>query len=124
MKCPKCDSPLVTLRVEDDDVARCTGCLGLWFDAGALDRLRTRPGADAIDEGAASVGHKYDGKVRVPCPRCNVPMIRMIHIEQNHIWYETCGTCGGSWLDAGEFRDLSHHTLLDVIRDWFARPRR
>jgi Zn-finger nucleic acid-binding protein len=44
-------------------------------------------------------------------------MLRMVDAEQPHIWYETCDECGGSFLDAGEFRELKQHNLIGRIKD-------
>lgn len=124
MRCPKCGDELSPVRVDDTEVDRCQGCYGLWFDARELERLRGRPAAEVIDDGDAKVGRALDGQTRVACPRCRVPMVRMLDHEQRHVWIERCGTCGGTWLDAGEFRDLSHFWIGDVIKGWFARARR
>lgn len=123
MKCAKCHALMETVRVVDADVGRCTACRGLWFEGCDLDRLLEVPGAEDVDDGDASVGRKYNDERRVRCPRCNVPMVRMAHAQQSHIWYERCGTCGGSWLDAGEFRDLAVYDWFNVVRGWFARER-
>ena len=123
MRCPKCRSPLATLRVAGTDVARCTACHGLWFDGPSLERLLEIPGAEDVDDGDAAVGARYNDAVRVRCPRCEVPMVRLAHAQQSHVWYERCGTCGGAWLDAGEFRDLAVYDWFDVVRGWFSRAR-
>ena len=36
--------------------------------------------------------------------------------RQQHIWYETCLDCNGSFFDAGEFRDLAHETISDFFK--------
>jgi transposase-like protein len=33
-------------------------------------------------------------------------MIRIVDVDQPHIWFEHCTVCGGSFFDAGEFRDF------------------
>lgn len=124
MKCPKCASALAPVRVEGVEVDRCVGCHGIWFDARELERLREIPAAEAVDDGDPRVGRRFNDAPRAMCPRCRVPMIRMLDGQQRHVWLERCGTCGGTWLDAGEFRDLAHYWIGDVVRDWFARPRR
>lgn len=50
-------------------------------------------------------------------------MVRMVDIDQHHIWFESCKICRGTFLDAGEFRDMKHHTLADYIRDLFTKER-
>ena len=51
-------------------------------------------------------------------------MIRMVDLEQPHIWFEHCTVCGGSFFDAGEFKDLAHHTVVDSFKDLNTRARK
>jgi hypothetical protein len=44
-------------------------------------------------------------------------------LDQPHIWFERCAVCGGSFLDAGEFRDVKHHTIVDFLKDLLAKER-
>ncbi|MBN1409301.1 MAG: zf-TFIIB domain-containing protein [Spirochaetales bacterium] len=53
----------------------------------------------------------------ITCPKCKVKMIPMVDVKQSHIWYEKCNTCHGTFLDAGEFKDLKNKTVLDIIKD-------
>jgi Zn-finger nucleic acid-binding protein len=43
-------------------------------------------------------------------------MTRVVDEQQQHIGYETCSDCNGSYFDAGEFRDLSQLTLSDFFK--------
>jgi len=36
---------------------------------------------------------------------------------------KSCPTCYGRFFDAGEFRDLAHYSLADVIKGLFATER-
>jgi hypothetical protein len=51
-------------------------------------------------------------------------MIRMVDLEQPHIWFEHCTVCSGSFFDAGEFKDLTHHTIVDFFKDLTTRARK
>jgi hypothetical protein len=48
-------------------------------------------------------------------------MTQHVDPKQRHIWYETCVECGGSFFDAGEFRDLSSLTISDLFKRWTSR---
>ena len=48
-------------------------------------------------------------------------MIRMVDLDQPHIWYESCKVCKGVYFDAGEFKDFSKRTFADFFRDLFAK---
>jgi Zn-finger nucleic acid-binding protein len=51
-------------------------------------------------------------------------MVRVVDPQQHHIWFEVCGSCHGSFLDAGELRDLSTVSLADYFRDLVAPERK
>lgn len=116
MRCPKCRADMEQVAHDDIEIDRCTICSGIWFDAGELQMLRKKQAVAAIDIGKASIGKKHNKIDSYPCPRCSGEMIRMVDPKQAHIWYEMCGACDGSFFDAGEFRDLSEHTLSDLLK--------
>lgn len=124
IRCPKCRAAMEIIRAEEIEVDRCTQCHGLWFDGRELEKLKKRPGIEAIDDGDAGVGKKFNEIDRIACPRCTTTMVRMVAPDQPHIWFELCSVCGGSYFDAGEFRDYVHRTPLDLLRRLFSPPRR
>ena len=73
--------------------------------------------AAALDTGDASTGKQSNAIDRYQCPRCSGDMVRVVDPKQTHIWYETCGSCNGSFLDAGELRDISAVSIADFFRD-------
>ena len=124
MKCPKCGGEMQPVVQDSIEVDRCGQCGGLWFDRMELDKLRKVKGiAKNIDTGDTKVGEQQNELVKIECPRCHTPMIRMVDLEQHHIWYEACTVCYGRWFDAGEFKDLQQETVVDFFRDLFTRER-
>ena len=117
MNCPKCISPMEKLTFGGLEVDRCTDCQGLFFDEFDKDQLRKLKGADALDVGNANTGRGFNKVDCINCPRCGSRMIRMVDLEQHHVWFEHCTVCGGSFFDAGDFKDLAHHTIVDFFRD-------
>jgi Zn-finger nucleic acid-binding protein len=115
---------MATIVFNDVEVDRCTNCQGLWFDEFEKEALKKLKGSDAIDTGARSLGERFNKIDRINCPRCSTLMIRMVDVDQPHIWFEHCKVCGGSFFDAGEFKDLKHHTILDFFKDLAVRPRK
>ena len=111
--CPKCDDKLETQSFCDIEFKRCAGCQGLWFDVLEKDHLVAIEGSESIDLGSSEVGSQYSEQRDIACPKCNVDMIAMIDKDQFHIRYESCPTCYGTFFDAGEFRDLKEHTVLE-----------
>jgi Zn-finger nucleic acid-binding protein len=124
MICPKCISPMMPVEFGGIEIHRCTDCEGLWFDEFAKAELLTRKGAEKLDTGSAEIGKTWNQIDRILCPRCSTVMLRMVDLKQPHIWFEHCKVCGGSFFDAGEFRDLLHHTVLDFFRDLRVHARR
>ena len=124
MGCPKCFARMETVRYQEIEVERCTGCQGLWFENMELEKLAKLEGSEKIDTGDPKVGKLYDDIRHVDCPLCSTPMIRMVDSKQHHIWFEACTSCGGMFFDAGEFRDYKERTVLDFIEDLLTRERR
>lgn len=123
MRCPKCRADMEQLEFEGTEVDRCTICKGIWFDAGEIEVMRDKEAAIAIDTGDASAGKQSKLIDRYQCPRCSGSMVRVVDPQQRHIWYETCGSCYGSFLDAGELLDLSEVSITDFFKD-LATPER
>jgi PAT family beta-lactamase induction signal transducer AmpG len=123
MRCPKCRADMEQIDYEGIEVDRCTLCGGLWFDAGEAELLRSPEAADALDIGDVRKGKQHNVIEYYDCPRCGGAMVRMVDPQQRHIWYEQCGTCHGSFFDAGEFRDLSRLTIADFFRRLVTRER-
>ena len=105
------------------EVNRCTSCQGIFFDQFEKERLRKMKGADAIDIGNAKTGRALDDVGYINCSRCGSRMLRMLDPDQAHICFEHCTACGGSFFDAGEFRDLAHHTVADFFRNLLNKER-
>jgi PAT family beta-lactamase induction signal transducer AmpG len=123
MRCPKCRADMEQIEFEGTEIDRCKICKGIWFDAGEIELMRDNRAAVTIDTGDASVGKQSNAIDHYQCPRCSGSMVRVVDPRQRHIWYETCGSCGGSFLDAGELIDLSKITIGDFFKD-LATPER
>ena len=115
LKCPKCGHGMSEVSYGDITVDRCSHCLGLWFDTGEADQLKARWMGDAVDTGFADEGRKWDSVEDIACPRCHRDMEKTSDPKQPHIWYETCSE-HGLFMDAGEFTDYKHETLMDRFR--------
>ncbi len=116
MRCPKCRADMEQIKIDGVEIDRCSSCQGLWFDLGELERLRDSKTAKAIDIGDPAGGKLQNAIDRYACPRCGGSMIRMVDPQQSHIWYEQCGSCHGSYFDAGEFADLATFNVSDILR--------
>lgn len=123
MNCPKCQSPMAAVKVGIVEVDRCTGCGGMWFDSLEDEWLKTPEDAAALDVGDPGLGATRNAQGRIDCPKCHTRTIRMVDVEQPHIWFESCKVCYGRFFDAGEFRDLASSGLEDLVRRWRTKAR-
>ena len=123
MRCPKCRADMEQVDYEGTEIDRCTICNGIWFDAGEIEVLKDKQAAAAIDIGDVAVGKQSNDTDGYQCPRCSGAMVKVVDPRQTHIWYETCSSCKGSYLDAGELRDLSSLTISDIFKS-IAAPER
>jgi PAT family beta-lactamase induction signal transducer AmpG len=124
MRCPKCRSDMEQVMVDDIEVDRCSSCHGLWFDDGELKKLRNREAAAALDIGDIKTGKEQNKIEHYRCPRCAGPMNRLVDPEQTHIWFEQCGSCRGSFFDAGELTDLATVSASDFFKRFVTPERR
>lgn len=123
MNCPKCQSPMAAVKVGIVEVDRCTSCGGMWFDSLEEEWLKTPEDAAALDVGDPALGATLNAQGRIDCPKCHTRTIRMVDVEQPHIWFESCKVCYGRFFDAGEFQDLANSGLEDLVRRWRTNAR-
>ena len=124
MRCPKCRADMEQILIEGTEVDRCSSCHGLWFDDGELNKLRTKEAAAALDIGDVVTGKKQNEIEHYRCPRCAGPMNRLVDPKQPHIWFEQCGSCRGSFFDAGELTDLVTVSMSDFFKRFMTPERR
>jgi len=115
LKCPKCGHGMEEVTYGNVTIDRCSNCMGLWFDTGEADALKSKWMGDALDLGNPAEGRKWDQVGDIACPRCGKDMEKTSDSKQKHIWYETCSE-HGMFMDAGEFTDYKHETLIDRFR--------
>jgi Zn-finger nucleic acid-binding protein len=108
--CPKCDVPLFILHFKDIEVDFCDHCHGLWLDAGELEELLRRTGAQADDpllRFQEQEGRLPDGRAHL-CPRCD-ERLREIQVERagsSTLTLDKCPRGHGLWFDADELQQL------------------
>jgi len=105
-------------------VQQCSACMGLFTKPDVLAEMKTEWMSEILDMGDRSVGRKLNEVADIDCPECGTRMDKVADARQTHIWYESCPSCEGIFLDAGEFTDLKHDTFLDRLRDLIKGRRR
>jgi Zn-finger nucleic acid-binding protein len=118
MQCPKCEGTMSKKSYGGQiAILRCDACFGIFTDQKTLGLMKDEWMADVVlDKGNPKTGKKYDKVDDIKCPVCDTKMDKIFDEEQPHIWLESCGSCTGLFLDAGEFTDLKNYTLMDVLR--------
>lgn len=124
ISCPKCCCEMEQIKIDLVELDRCPSCQGLWFDARELDMLRKQKAARVVDTGNPELGEYMNQTDRYSCPRCSGSMLHLVDPGQPHIWYETCASCRGTFLDAGEFVDLTDFSLADLLKRFNTTERR
>ncbi len=116
IRCPKCRADMQQVEIDGTTIDRCDSCSGIWFDEGEVEALKNKDAATAIDTGSSKTGKQHNIIDQYFCPRCGGHMEKKVDPRQQHIWYESCVDCNGSFFDAGEFRDLAQVTISDFFK--------
>ena len=123
MDCPKCGSTLSTMKYNDIEYEKCSGCEGLWFHNLEHEVLKNMTGSESIDTGDPKDGAVLDNISDYRCPSCSGNMVNLVDKEQPHIRFEVCHSCYGVFFDAGEFRDYKKESFIDFIASFFVKER-
>lgn len=127
MDCPKCNAKMIESSVETlygkVVIDQCSSCKGLWFDNGEAEQLKESWMSDFVDLGNAKTGKKFNRVHAMQCPRCSKPTARIADAKQSHLEFEACAD-HGIFMDASEFTDYKHETLLDTFKNLVASIRK
>ena len=77
-----------------------------------------------LDIGDIKTGKEQNKIEQYRCPRCGGPMNRLVDPGQPHIWFEQCGSCHGTFFDAGELTDLATVSVSDFFKRFVTPERR
>ena len=80
MDCPVCKSAMITLELAEVEIDYCTGCKGVWLDAGELEMLLE-------DDGKAKIlisSFNKDTRSREKARRCPICDKKMEKIDVGH----------------------------------------
>ena len=107
--CPVCNVATIVVEHKNIELDYCTGCQGVWFDAGELELLLESEGLEVhrafldtmINSPAADVAEK-----KRRCPICRRKMKKACIDGEGKILIDVCGHGDGIWFDGGELDNL------------------
>lgn len=105
MDCPVCKEPMVVLELNEIEVDYCTGCSGIWLDAGELELLienesERKKLLSTFKEDLSHPEKSYK------CPICSKKMIK-VHVGHNkEVLIDKCVNNHGLWFDKGELQQV------------------
>ena len=114
MRCPGCDSSLLTVDYEGVTIESCGTCGGEWLDAeelGHIVRIREEHFSEeerqAIDSAARIPGVPVEEIERdIMCPKCGVNTGPINYGADTGIIIDRCPQCSGIWVDSGELEKI------------------
>ncbi len=112
LNCPACGAALVQMGAGDSMMEVCRhGCQGMWFNNYVLRPALARLSPDDLDADDGDPPPHVDVSQKRGCPRCRgIFMLKRWYSPTCHIEIDECPSCGGIWLDRGEYR-LIHAAL-------------
>jgi Zn-finger nucleic acid-binding protein len=104
---------MITLELEDVEIDYCTGCGGVWLDAGELTLLLGEPdkARDLLD--SFQIDSRSAESPR-SCPICDKKMQKIVvGTSARPLLIDKCRRGDGLWFDTGELHDIVGRAQLD-----------
>jgi Zn-finger nucleic acid-binding protein len=107
--CPRCVAALAVRMIGDVAVDECPGCIGVFIDRVAIERLlgdRQQARAESVVGVYRATPRKPDttgrgGKLYIKCPECSTIMNRKLFARGSSVVVDVCRG-HGTWFDPGE----------------------
>lgn len=102
MDCPRDNVEMAALADGEDRVFhRCVECGGLWLDVADLNRILLHAGLPTLEAMGGRANPEEDAG-ECPTDQVDLLAVQSVH-KRNPLIYETCESCGGIWLESGDF---------------------
>lgn len=113
MDCPVCKNPMITLELAQVEIDYCTGCKGIWLDAGEMEMLLgDRDKSKDLIASFRKSPHINESPRK--CPICLKQMEKIIvGPEQPALVLDRCAKGDGLWFDKGELNNIIDKARLD-----------
>ena len=116
MQCPVCKKEMIEEDFGGVRVDVCKiGCRGIWFDWMELRKLdeKNEGLSAALEEALNSPRVSDEGRGKIDCPRCGIPMYSHRFKKSKGVNVDECVNCGGFFLDSGELRVVRDTHMSD-----------
>lgn len=127
MDCPICKDAMITLELNEVEIDYCTGCSGIWLDAGELEMLL----GDSVHAHRllASFEKATDcGETLRKCPICLKKMQKVLVGPDSDVLIDKCSAEHGLWFDKGELDDIfnaakfeKQHEVQQLLAEMFGK---
>jgi Zn-finger nucleic acid-binding protein len=128
MDCPACKNAMITLELLDVEIDHCTGCDGLWLDAGELELLvgGSKTAKHLLDSFESDTTSAEQPR---KCPICDKKMQKVV-VGSSHskLLIDKCPHGDGLWFDKGELQNTfskahldKENKILTILADMFGR---
>lgn len=122
MVCPACKNKLEPKTECGIEVDVCiNACGGIWFDDQELNKLdkgQCDLTTETLFAGRNQNNTIIDHSKERNCPKCSsVKLNRHFFYEDKKLEIDTCPSCKGIWLDAGELSTLIKEQKSEGLRD-------
>ena len=126
MDCPVCHNVMITLELKDVEIDYCSGCEGIWLDAGELELLLGEPQKAKQLLNSFTIDSKSTEKTR-NCPICDKKMQKIVVGSSTPVLrIDKCRRGDGLWFDRGELNDIceraqldEHNKIRELLNDMF-----
>ena len=104
--CPNYNEPLIVLDWQGVEIDMCASCGGVWLDAGELEFIGEKAGADTGDLTGMLERARRGDLTKRPCPRCGRKLRALHACEDEPVELDHCPRGHGIWFDRGELQSF------------------
>lgn len=124
MLCPVCKESMIVLELNEIEIDFCTGCKGIWLDAGELELMfdtedQRQKLIDSLHEDPDNPEQKYK------CPICSRRMVKVHIVDKKEILIDKCKKEHGLWFDKGELKTViefgskEENKIINLLKEMF-----
>jgi len=118
---------MIVLELHGVEIDNCTGCGGIWLDAGELELLLEE--TSKKNELLSSLTtEKTSREKKRRCPICRKKMVKILCGPEKKILIDKCSRGDGLWFDQNELEEVitlgsldKENKVLNLLQDMFGK---